>query len=321
MKKLLFNLLIILDVFLVGWVSFYTEYIIIAIFLHVMLFIFLWRLYIHFDDKIEDIPVYIVLFMPGLGGLILLIFYFSMNYFINDNYVLYDYEQLLDYKISMEKKEIIDYEREIRTMSFIDMLSFLEPEKKKEILIDSQYNAKINNTMILKKALEEKDKEVQHYSATLLNSRENEFSNNISYLRDQYNEIGDERILDSLIETYKTYLESGLMEEDSSRIYRDEYIETLKKKLKKREDVGTYGKLFKAYESAKDLYNAVLIRNRMKELFGEIHEVKINNFNILYDTGKYSELFYQLSNLDPQSIEESQRLKELKEFFDEKEFL
>lgn len=316
MKKFLFALINIFDILIFIFLFYYPSYLIIILLLHILFFVLSKSLYNKFDEKIDDLPIYMVLFMPLLGNLILSTYFYSTLYFHKDNEYLSDYEQLISKDDSFNYKEKIDYEKEVRTMSFLDMLSFIDPERKKEILIDSQYNVKINNTKILKKGLSAEDREVQHYSATLLNSRENELTNNISFLREKFNDNEEDKILDQLIEAYKNYLDSGLIEPDSIIIFREEYIDALKQKVKRKKyDLNVLNEIFKNYILVDDLYNATLLNEKIKDEFGEIVDVKINNFNILYKKGMYSELFYELDNLSAKELAENKRLHELKKFF------
>jgi len=316
MKYILFFLLLILDIFAFIFLFIYEKYLIQILILHLIIFIICWKLYLKFDYKIDEIPFYIILFMPILGILIYVIVFFSVHYFIRDNEIIQDYEQLLYGDYLSQRRKKLNYEREIMTMSILDLFNFIDPEKKKELLIDSQYSYQINNAKILKKGLSANDKEVQHYSATLLNSQENELTNNISNLREEFNESKNEKVLDELINSYKMYLNSTLIENDSINIFRKEYIDVMLKKIERNTyDIDTLNSLFKEYIKTEDLYNATLINDKIKKEFEQSNYDIINKFNIMYNKGYLKQLNFELSKLNESDIEKNKKLKDLKSFF------
>ena len=316
MKHIIFVFLLILDILLFTFFIIFEKYFIQVLIIHTILFILSYKIHSTFESKSDELPLSIIYFMPILGILIYFILNFSLHYFVRDNSIILEYEQLMLAPIKNQNKKRINYEREIKTMSFIDMFSYIDPEKKKELLIESQYAYKINNSKILKKGLEASDKEVQHYSATLLNSRENELTNNINYLKEQFNGTDDENILDDLIEAFSIYLHSSLIEIDSIELFRQEYIDVLTQKVKRK----TYNKeileeLFKTYISTGDLYNARLINDKMKRKFGESEETKLNDINLLFKKRYLSEINYMMNNLSDKELKENHKLRELHDFF------
>jgi len=316
MKFLLFIFLMILDIIVFIFLIIFEEYFIPILILHTLIYIISWSLYLKFDNKMQEVPFYIILFMPILGPILFFVFYFSINYFYGDNEVIDDYEQNLDANLELESRKRLDYEREIKTMSFMDLLSFIDPERKKEILIDSHYSTQINNAKILKKGLESEDKEVQHYSATLLNSKENELTNNISYLRERFNATNNEKMLDELINSYQVYIHSSLIEPDSIDIFRNEYIDVLLQKVNRNTyDLHSLLQLFDAYIQIDDIYNAEIINEKIKKEFHSNKDTKLNHLNILYKRGNISQLRNELNNLDSKELKENHRLKELHDFF------
>lgn len=318
MKYFIFIISLIIDILLFLFLFTYEKYLIQVLILHVLLYFIAYRMYLKFDKQIEELPFYVVLFMPGLGIIIFTLFYFSINYFYRDNQIISDYEQMLDFNRDKDRIKKINYENEVKTMSYLDMLNFIDPEKKKDILIESQYNHQINNVKILRKGLEAQDREVQHYSATLLNSRENEMVNNISSIREHYNETHDEFILDDLIDAYKTYLASNLIEEDSLVIFYKEYSEVLNKKISlKHYGINILNELFNVYISLNDLYNATLIYYKIEREFPNDISTKVNNINLLYTKGAYAQLLEYLNNLTTKDFEDSEKLGQLKLFFGE----
>jgi len=325
MKKISFFLLILLDIVIFLYLFIENNYLYQILIIHVIIFIIASRINKKFGQEKIELPFYIILFMPIIGPFIYFLFYLSLNYFFRDNEIIGDYEKLIESKLQNTSKNRIEYEKEIKTMSYIDMMSFMDPEKKKEILIDSQYSIKINNANILKKGLESDDKEVQHYSATLLNSKENELTNNISYLRDKYNNTKNDIYLNQLISSYKSYIYSTLIEEDSINIFRGEFIEVLKIKVEKKSyDLETLTDLFKTYIQLYDTDNASKINSKIIREFGESEITKLNELNILYLKGDLQQVksaLFKISEKDLDNckhykeIDNCQKLKDLRAFF------
>lgn len=283
---------------------------------HFILFLITVYCYRRFDDTIKDLPLYLILFFPIIGGLFITIFYFSTTYFYRDNLPLSDYEQMLESEDETNLREKICYENEIRTMSFLDLLNYIGPERKKELLINSQYGSNINNTQILRRGLEADDKEVQHYAATLLNTRENDYTNNISYLANQYNLKGNPLILEKLSIAYKDYIESGLIEEDSMDIFQKEYIETLNKKIKiNRYSLETLNLLFRAYVNNNDLIKAEEMNKKIKMGFNRKDQVALNEIYILFKNSDHDGIFDKISKLDDKVINSNEHLKDIKSFY------
>ncbi|MCY1152434.1 MAG: hypothetical protein PQJ45_11610 [Sphaerochaetaceae bacterium] len=317
MKLILFALCLIVDILIFIFLFLYEQYLVQVFIIHAILFLIIWKLSTSFKAKNEGIPVYAIFFLPIVGNIIYIVFNISLNYFHNTNSSIFEYEQLLSANLKTENRKRINYEQEIKTMSFIDMLSFIDPDRKKEILIDSQYEVKINNTNILKKGLESEDKEVQHYSATLLNSQENELTNNISLLREKFNETKDPKLLDELIKSYKVYLNSSLIEEDTISIFKEEYIEVLSIKVNKfKYKIDDLDDLFKAYLQINDLYNATMINNKIADEFGNSEDVLVNKLNIMYQQGNINQLQYELAKIDEKILNKNSVLKELYNFFE-----
>ncbi|MGD1822145.1 MAG: hypothetical protein ACPKM0_05190 [Pleomorphochaeta sp.] len=316
MKKLLLFLLMIVDILIFIFLFITQDYLLIILILHVVIYTISWKLNKKIDNNKHELPFYIILFMPIIGPFIYFLFYFSLNYFFSDNELIMDYEKMIDAKLENISKNRIEYEKEIKTMSFIDMLSYMDPDRKKEVLIDSQYSVRINNANILKKGLESDDKEVQHYSATLLNSKENELTNNISYLREKYNNSKNEVYLDQLINSYKVYINSTLIEEDSINIFRQEYIDVLNIKLKNNTyTLEILSELFKTYIQIIDLNNAELINEKIIKEYGESEQTQINTLNILYKKGEFNLLKDKLIKIDDKLLNNSDKLIELRDFF------
>lgn len=316
MKYVLYVISEILDLFLFVFLFIYPHHIIIVLIFHVLLFIVSVICYKRFDNTIDDLPLYLILLFPVIGGLYISLVYFSTTYFYRDNFPISDYEQMLISEDSTNLRQKVIYENEIRTMSFLDLLNYISPDKKKELLIDSHYEFDINNTDILRKGLEAMDKEVQHYSATLLNTRENEFTNKISYLSEQYGIKENPAILEELIQAYKNYIDSGLIEEDSMGIFLKEYIEVINKKIGlKNYDLTTLNMLFEAYVFNDDLIKAEEINNKISREYNRKDQVVLNELFILYQKDDYDAIYTKICGIDPDLLKLNKKLMDLKEFF------
>lgn len=316
MKYVIYIFAEILDILSFIFMLMYPGHYYSVLVVHFFLFLISVYCYRRFENTIDDLPLYLILFFPVIGGLFITIFYFSTTYFYRDNLPLSDYEQMLESEELTNLREKISYENEIRTMSFLDLLNYIGPERKKELLINSQYGLEINNTLLLRKGLDAKDKEVQHYSATLLNTKENDFTNKISYLAEQYNLKENPLILDKLSIAYKEYIASGLIEADSMGIFLKEYIDTLNKKIEiKRYDIGTLNLLFEAYVDNNELDKAKKINNKIKEEFNRMDQVAINELSILFKNSDYDGVFDKISTMDEKVINSNERLKEIKAFY------
>lgn len=316
MKYVLYVISEILDLLLFVFLFMYPHHIIIVLIFHVLLFIVSVICYKRFDNTIDDLPLYLILLFPVIGGLYISLVYFSTTYFYRDNFPISDYEQMLISEDSTNLRQKVIYENEIRTMSFLDLLNYISPDKKKELLIDSHYEFDINNTDILRKGLEAMDKEVQHYSATLLNTRENEFTNKISYLSEQYGIKETPAILEELIQAYKNYIDSGLIEEDSMGIFLKEYIEVINKKIGlKNYDLTTLNMLFEAYVFNDDLIKAEEINNKISREYNRKDQVVLNELFILYQKDDHDAIYTKICGIDPDLLKLNKKLMDLKEFF------
>lgn len=316
MKYIVYVLAQILDILAFAFLFMYSQYIYPVLAFHALLYFISVYCYRGFENTIEDLPLYLILFLPVIGGLFITLFYFSTTYFYRDNLPLSDYEQMLEAEERINQREKISYEIEIKTMSYMDLLQYIGPEKKKEILIDSQYKFDINNTRILKRGLEAEDKEVQHYSATLLNTRENDFTNEISYLSEQYNLQQDPYVLQKLATAYKDYIDSGLIEEDSMEIFTREYIDTLNKQIEiKHYDLETLTSLFGAYIRTKNLIKAEEINKKIEKEFRKKKIVLLNELCLMHEKGDYEGVANRLNSMDEKTINSSVRLIELKAFY------
>ena len=315
MRYILYALTMIADIVVIIFLIIFEQYLLQVALMHTFLIFISWRIYKTFDNEIESVPYFILLWMPILGIVIFHSLNGSLRYFVRNGDVINDYEQMISEKhITMRRR--INFANEIKTMSFLDKFPGIDSDKKKELLIDSQFSFEINNAKILAKGLESEDREVQHYSATLLNSQENEYTNNISYLRDQYAISESDTILDELLLSYYDYINSSLIGEESIYIFKKEYVDLLLTKVnKKTYDLESLHNLFNAFIEIDDYYNATLINNKIEEEFGKNSTSILHKLHILFKKGYINQLLDVLNTLSPEQFKEEPKLQELHDFF------
>ncbi|MBI9093925.1 MAG: hypothetical protein JEY71_03475 [Sphaerochaeta sp.] len=316
MKYIAYAALMIADILVILFFILFEQYALQVLLLHAFLIFVSWRIYVTFASEVEVLPYFILFFMPILGMIIFFTLYGSLHYFVRDGNAINDYEQMLSVKLARRKRKRIDYDSEIQTMSYFDMFSFIDPERKKEILINSQYAYKINNAKILAKGLESEDKEVQHYAATLLNSQENQFTNTISILRDAYEIQKTEANLDALIIAYHDYIRSSFIGKESIQIFKKEYVDLLLQKVHRETyDLKSLQSLFVSFIEINDFYNATLLHHKIEEEFGKSSQSIVNKLHILYKKGYTSQLVDALLTIEPEQCTDEPKLKELHDFF------
>ncbi len=316
MKYIAYALLMIADILVILFFIIFEQYALQVLSFHALLIFLSWRIYVTFATDVEVLPYFILFFLPILGMVMYFTLYGSLHYFVRDGNAINDYEQMLSEKPARRKRKRIDFESEIQTMSYFDMFSFIDPERKKELLIESQYAYKINNAKILAKGLESEDKEVQHYSATLLNSQENQYTNTISILRETYETQKTEANLDALIYAYHDYIHSSFIGKESLQIFKKEYVDLLLQKVHRETyDLQSLQSLFIAFIEINDVYNATLIHHKMEKEFGKSPRSIINKLHILYKKGYTSQLVDALHTIGPDQFADEPRLKELYDFF------
>lgn len=306
----------ILDIFVIIVLIWTEQYLWQILFIHTLLFFISWRIFLTFNSEFDEVPYYIILWMPLLGMIIFFTLYATRHFFLDSNDIMSDYEQLLSSKSNTEYRRRINYESEMKTMSFLDLFTYIDPEKKKEILIDSHYSLKVDNVKILKKGLESEDKEVQHYSATLLNSKENEFTSHISSLREEFIITHSDSSLDKLIASYKEYINSSLIGEDSIKIFKKEYVDLLLQKVERESyDEDALHSLFYAFLEINDFYNATLINHRIEKEFGKTTNSIVLKLHIQMKKGYISQVVDTLRTLKKDHLDSEPALKKLYKFF------
>ncbi len=316
MKYIAYILILLADIVVIVFFIMFEQYLLQVLLLHTLLFFVSWKIFLTFDSEVTVLPYYMLFFMPILGIAIFFVLYGSLHYFVGNGDILNDYEQMLSEKHIKKPRKRVDYASEIKTMSYIDMFSFINAEQKKDILIESQYSHAINNAQILAKGLESEDKEVQHYSATLLNSKENQFTETISSLREAYETTDTEIMLDALIAAYYDYIHSSFIGEESRHIFKKEYVDLLLLKIQRETyDLESLHHLFVAFMELDDYYHATLINTKIEEEFGNHSRSILNTMHMLYKKGYITQLVDALNTLEPIHFKEEPKLQELYDFF------
>jgi len=271
----------------------YWEATCIHVFLFVLIFIFKKKSNI----KNKDLPNYYFLFMPGLGGILISALYFSLIYFEKNTVVLDEYEKYIIYENTLEPQENFNYEQEIRTMSFLDYMNLLDEASKKNLIIDlamNKYDMKVN---VLQRGLQDKDSEVQHYAATTINMIENDYTNLIYKVREEFNLNKDIDSLLKLRDVYKNYLESGLLSGEVFRLYNKEFSEVLVKLLERKKGTPEIiNDLVKAYIESNDIDRAEELNTKLLN-YPERPEGVINQIRIAYNKNIYKDIVLHVKEL------------------------
>lgn len=275
-----------------------------ALIIHIMLYLIIDYLDDKYLDEYEGVPKYLALFLPGLGNIIIAILYFSLYYFLRDSLILEDYERYINYQSFLDKKLRVDFVKEMKTLSFLDQMGFLDPENKKKLIIDSSLNEYANIAKLLQKGLSDEDNEVKHYSAVTLNMLENEYSFKINQLRESYNQSNNVSTLLKLSEAYRDYIESDLLTDDVLQVFNYEYIQVLNKILKvNNETFEMLVELIKAYIRSNQLELAENIISLLDQQYPGKFEVKLYKMNIAYKKKDYRRLKKLLDDLMNNNIE------------------
>lgn len=232
------------------------------------------------------VPLYIVIFLPGVGGLIVSILYACLCYFLQDNMILAEYQRYImasdnDYKIQNR----IDYEKEMRVLSFLDEIKFFDTERKKELIIEFSSENSDNKAYLLQSGLVNEDQEVTHYCAVTLNTLENEYVNLIHNFREEYNEKKSTKALEKLALAFKSYINSGLLKKDTFGLsIHKEYIDVLLKLKgeKRRSSYEINRELIEEYITLGEFSKAKEINQKMISDFPERFEGLFDSLKLAY---------------------------------------
>lgn len=225
------------------------------------------------------------MFLPGLGGLIVSILYACLLYFLPDNMILGDYQRYIASNNEFKFHKQLDYEKEIRVLSFLDQINLLDTERKKELIIEFGSDNNDKKAYLLQTGLANTDHEVTHYCAVTLNSIENEYVNLIYNFREEYNQTKNVKTLEKLAAAFKSYIKSGLLRRDTLRFniskeYRDVLLKL--KEAKKKNSFEIDRELIEAYITTGELDKAKELNDKTIKAFPEKFEGFFNSVKIAY---------------------------------------
>lgn len=296
------------------------EYLFISVLIHIVIYLAIWKIALGLSNIFLGIPNYLALFLPGLGGIIISVLYFSLFYFQRDGVVLNDYERYLEFEHFFGEKKKVDYNKEMEILSFNDQMKLLDPTKKKDLIVDYSLGLYGNNINLLQKGVTDEDIEVRHYSAVTINMVENNFTNSINQLREEYNTYYSVDSLIKLSVIYKEYLQSGLVSEEMLNIMNKEYIEILLKLTEKNKDtLEVMDSLVKAYIHSGNLIRAEEFNQRLINNYPDNIEGTINRINIAFERREFNKIMLILKESKNKSYAKSDRFKEELSFWIAKE--
>lgn len=260
-------------------------------------------------NKCVGIPFYLVLFMPGLGGIIVGLLYVSLYYFKQSDLILSDYERYLEFEHSLEKEKKLNFNKEIGTFSFIDQIRLLDANRKKDLIVEYSMNHKDNKINAVQRGLQDGNSEVRYYSAVTINMLESQYTNNLSMLREKYNTYQDINSLMKLYYGYKDYLLSGLVSSEVYQVINLEYIDILLKIIERnKESQEILDQLVKAYLRSNNIlkadeFNKIILTNYPNSVDGII-----NRIQIAYEKRDYSELMKAVKDAESNKLDNKEEL-------------
>lgn len=309
-------LLGIIDSFIMVFLFLYPHTITQSLSIHLLIYVLIHVLCRKYLNNIfSGIPNYLALFLPGLGGIMVSLLHLSLAYFQRDSVILDDYERYISFINLMDGPEKVDYEEEMRTLSFMDQMNLLDSSGKKNLIMDlslNQYDSKIN---LLQRGLSDSDLEVQHYSAATLNLIENEYTRTINKVREQFNLYNETEALKQLINVYKRYIESGLLSGEVLLVFNKEYIETLNKLLhRKKETPEILDELVKAYVRSGNFERARTVNLLLLKNYPNRSEGIGNEIQIAFEQKRFTEIHRLLTEYEGKNISLSPRVQSLQSF-------
>lgn len=309
-------LLGVLDSLLIVFLFIYPHIIKEVLFLHIIIYFIIDALCRRYLNNIfGGIPNYLALFLPGLGGVMVSMLHLSLAYFQRDSVILDDYERYISFINLMDGPGKVDYEEEMRTLSFMDQMNLLDAHSKKNLIMDlslNQYDRKIN---LLQRGLSDSDAEVQHYSAATINMIENEYTRIINKLREQFNLYNETEALKQLVNVYKSYMESGLLSGEVKLVFNKEYIQTLNKLLeRKKENPEILDELVKAYVTSGNFERARTINQLLMKNYPDRSEGISNEIQIAFEQKRFTDIHRLLMECQGKNISLSPRIQALQAF-------
>ncbi len=284
-------LLSVLDGFIFVYYSVTPQFFQGILLLHLILYAVICILSNKFPRKDYGVPVYLALLLPGLGGLVVASLFFSLSYFLHDSIILGDYERYIRHEQYLDSQENLDYEKEMRTLSFLDQINLLDVKSKKQLIVDLSTQEYQGKEKILQKGLEDTDKEVKYYSAVTLNLLDADYTRIIDRLREEFNLHQDTDALKGLAKAYQSYLNSGLLAGELLQVFNKEYIDVLHKLIDRgKETPEILDELVKAYLRSENFERAETVNTRLLQTYPDRFEGILNQAKIFYEQRLFSKL-------------------------------
>lgn len=257
------------------------------VFLHIafvsILFIFSKKV---FKDS-KALPFYIALFLPGVGMIFITAINIMLQNYAMKNGLIKEYEKYVHYKNELGNIKKINFNKELNVLSMYDKLKHSPSSEKKEAiieLIDNDIEIKVN---ILRTALLDKDPEVVHYAASTLNLFEQEYERKLFNLKQKYIESNEINTLVKMIELYDSYINSGLLGDESLEVYLNEYLNLLEDNIDRFND---------NYEILLKMIDVNIKLSKFDDCFYIIKRL-FENFSPRFETYFYlMKIYYNLKN-------------------------
>lgn len=218
------SLVLIVLVFITG-----NDYVLLLLYL-VLSYFFIRIVYEENLYKYFGIPIYLYLFLPGLGAIVISFVLVSLYYFKRNTFLIQSYEKYIRGRNNRLLNLQFNYTESVQTMSAIDYMTHLAPDLKRQLIISLKESYNKNRISVLKKGSDDVDTEIQHYSAATLNTIENNINKEINRLHEKLEETVTSEVLNELIDLYSKYINSELLSKESIVVFNQYYIQLLEKK-------------------------------------------------------------------------------------------
>lgn len=242
-----------------------------ALFLFVIAHVLIYAVSRYFLESMggvnEGIPLYLAFFMPAAGFLIAggTVFLLDISEHVGD--WIESYENYVGFSHGEKSSKRMDFDKEIKTVSFVDSFAAASPRQKKESIINLTEQDLAVKGKLLRRALLDNDPEVVHYAAATLNSMEKGFESSISTMREELDRDPGQETFIALMGCYDRYISSGLLNNSMRSIYLKEYWDLLNRyedrigtgqriMQKKIEVAVELGKETEAFELFRQYYSA-----------------------------------------------------------------
>lgn len=279
------------NLFAFAYVVFLNNFIGLFLLWNLLTYFVFKKLYYKYFSEYKGLPIDLVLFLPGLGGVLVSITLFLMVYIKTDSLMIEDYENYIRFQNNRIHSDAFDYTASIKTMSALDVMTYYGDDLKKEIIVNYKNEFKKERIDLLRLGNLDEDTEVQHYSAVMLNALENEINSQINSLLARLKTSNNRQVLDQLLALYKIYIESSLLDEASVNIYNNIYIDLLEKRLASIEPTYQYSiDLYQAYLRQLSFKKARECYESIQEMFGETPEMLLLKTSLDFKVGDDKEM-------------------------------